>query len=85
MATMNGVDKVSVILANKIDSTNAMLSFELIEKDKDNEVIIKEKRSLHLSPLFFTTERGERISPKELRNKCVDIALDLGYNRVYLL
>jgi len=76
MRFMNGVDKVKGIIHPSIDMDTARLSFSLIIEDNYGKRTIQEQRVLHLSPSFFTDNKGGRISPKELREKCVDLSLE---------
>jgi hypothetical protein len=82
-ASMYGVEHVVGSIEKTIDPIAAQLSLENTVGKEDNNYQ-EAKRTINLSPLFFTDERGEKISYTEVRKKCISIALDLGYNKFTL-
>lgn len=82
-AVMHGVQHVVGNIEPTIDTIAAQLSLEnTIGKDEDD--FRESKRVINVSPMFFEDERGSRISYAEVKNKCISIALDLGYNKFRL-
>jgi len=82
-AVMHGVSHVVGNIEATVDPLAAQLSL-VNTLGKDDDDYVEAKRVINLSPLFFTDERGERISYTDAKKKCISIALDLGYNKFTL-
>ena len=75
-ACMRGVDHVTGTIAPNVDMSAAKLR---LENSVDNTAM-----SINVTPAFFFSEKGSRLSFSDLQRNCVAIGHDYGFNKFAL-